>query len=426
MKLKIFGEMKRFKLILFLAILFLNINFAFADANFQLSSFSCSPSSTIVNSLFSCTAQIENTGTAGTLNVVYLYSDANYWLENSVYTQAYGQSIATGEIISLTFTGLKAIKAGNSNGFSKIVLDNAERTDYVSTTKVKVIDVVVTVNNSVTSSAMSGSFISTATVTAGGNIDVILTFTVDSGGCSIGNEPSQKTITGMQNGNAQSRTWTVTQGTSGDCKFTISAAATGSGIKVDTTPSTITCTNCPVSSGSSSSSGGGGGGEGGASGKTYTLGELSGSQEKEIAKNDKIKFNISNLEHKLTLKNLTETTAVFTIESAKQTFSLIVRNEINVDVDGDGKSEISVFLKSINILTKKAKFILTRISGGTPSISGEAVQSAEEESAGESAGTEEKKGLETLKGTNWIFVLIGAIIIIAIIIGIVYFVRKRK
>ena len=110
------------------------------------------------------------------------------------------------------------------------MLDSVTDT-YVADNNVKenVINVLVTVSNSASSAAMSGTWTSSAEVTSGGNTDVVLTFTSVSGGCTITNQDSSKTISGMQDGNKQSRTWTVTQGTSGNCVFTITAAATGSG-----------------------------------------------------------------------------------------------------------------------------------------------------------------------------------------------------
>ena len=201
-----------------------------AAANFAVNSFSCTPTEAVINDIFSCTAQIINNGdSSGTLNTVTLYPDSNNWLENSNYAQASGASVDPGQTTEVTFTGLKATKSGN-NGFLKITLDSVTDT-YVADNniKVNVINVIVIVTNSASSAAMNANFDSTAEVTAGGNIDVTLTFVVDSGGCSIGNQGSSKTISGMQDGNKQSRTWTVTQGTSGNCRFTISAAATGDG-----------------------------------------------------------------------------------------------------------------------------------------------------------------------------------------------------
>lgn len=165
----------------------------------------------------------------------------------------------------------------------------------------------------------------------------------------------------MQDGNKQSRTWTITQGTSGSCKYTISAAATGDGevaSKTDSTSSTITCTDCPTSSGSSSGGGsGGGGGGGGAS--TITSEELTKSIMQEAGIGESIKFKFGGTEHKISITNLTETTATVDVESEKQTLIFIVGEEKQIDFERDGKNEISLRLKSINIITKKASFVVT-------------------------------------------------------------------
>src|SRR3989344_4801784 len=269
----------------FLIALALHAGFVMAAANFQVTSFSCSPSETVINSLFSCTSTIQNTGdAAGTLSTATLYSDSSNWLEDSNYPQSYGQSVNPGNNIQVTFSGLRATKSG-SNGFSKIMLDSVTDTYVADNNKeVNVINVAVTVSNSASSTAMGETITTTAEVTAGGNIDISLSFTSNSGGCSIGSQTNPKSISGMTDGSKQSRTWTITQGTTGNCEFTISATATGSGgvaSKIDSTTSTITCTDCPVASSSSSSSSGSGGGGGGGGGvgstgavKTYIVGEL--------------------------------------------------------------------------------------------------------------------------------------------------------
>jgi hypothetical protein len=415
------------KLIIFLLVFAFNVSFVLAEANFQVSSFSCSPSEVVQGNIFSCAAQIQNTGTAGTLNSANLYPDANDWLESSVYTQAYGLSIGAGESISLTFTGLKATKSGNNNGFSKIVLDLAERTDFVSTTKVNVINVAVSVGNSVSSAVKGASVVSTVTVVAGGNINVILTFTSNSGGCSIGSQTNPYPSFGM-NGGSTSRTWTITQGTSGNCQYTVTAAATGAGgvaSKTDSTSSTITCTDC-TAAGGDSSSGSGAGGAGGAGATTYQLGELIESQEKEIAKNERIKFNISGAEHKLTLTNVSNEAVVFTIESKKQTFTLNVGNEINVDLNEDNTAEISIRLKSINTITKKANLVFARISGGVPSISEEVKAEAEEKAKAEAGKEKEIFSLNWNSMKPWIYIIAGIIAVIILILLAVSIFRKRK
>src|SRR3989344_6107103 len=199
-------------------------------ASFEVTAFSCSPSEVVINSVFSCTATVKNSGLAsGSVTTATLYPDETNWLENSNYPQASGSSVGVGESISITFTGLKAVKSGN-NGFSKIMLDLVEDR-YVANEnkKVNVINVAVTVSNSASSAAMGGSVTSTAEITAGGNIDVSLTFVSDSGGCSIGSQTNPKAFNGLTDGAKQSWTWTITQGTSGSCRYTLSASATSSG-----------------------------------------------------------------------------------------------------------------------------------------------------------------------------------------------------
>lgn len=349
-------------------ILLASINFVSADADFAVTSFSCSPSESVTNNVFSCTADIKNNGdAAGAVNTATLYPDSNNWLEESNYPQASGTSVSAGQSTQVTFTGLRAIKSGN-NGFSKIMLDSVTDT-YVADNnkKVNIINVAVTISNSVSSAAMGGSFTTTAEVTAGGNIDVTLTFTVNSGGCSIGNQDSEKTISDMQDGNKQSRTWTVTQGTSGNCKFTISAAATGSGgvaSKTDSTSSTITCTDCPADSGGNSPGGGtsgGAGGDGGSSATGDKAYEFIKTKTIELSQNDWFDFKINSRDHKLILLNITDVYVIITLESEKQTFTLNVGDEIRVSLN-DNEPDISVKLKSINVITKKATLIITRLS----------------------------------------------------------------
>ena len=121
----------------FLLAFALQLSIATAAASFAVTSFSCSPSEAVVNSLFSCSATIQNTGdAAGTLSTATLYSDSENWLENSNYQQAYGQSVDPGNSISTTFSGLRATKSG-SNGFSKIMLDSVQDT-YVADNNKKI------------------------------------------------------------------------------------------------------------------------------------------------------------------------------------------------------------------------------------------------------------------------------------------------
>ena len=411
---------------IFLALAF-SLSSATAVASFQVMSFSCSPSESVINNIFSCTANVQNTGdAAGTLSTATLYSDGTDWLEDSNYAQSYGSSVNPGETVSVTFTGLKGIKTGN-NGFTKIMLDSVTDT-YVADNnkKVNIINVVVTVSNSASSAAKSTAITATSEVTAGGNIDVSLTFTASSGGCSVGSQTNPKTISGMTDGSVQSRTWTITMGTTGNCVYTMSAAASGSGgvaSKIDSTSSTITCTDCPTGGSSSSSSSGGGGGSGGSGGaKIYILDELASSQEVELSNNDKVKFNVSGAEHTLTLKNHTETQAMITIESEAQSFTISVGEGVDVNLDGNEEADISVKVKSINIITGKVTLVLGPFGSVPFSPSGEGASDASSEKEKGSGKIGEIFSAKNKK----LFYLLIFFVLAAIISGILYFTFRIK
>ena len=417
------------KIFLLLALLLiLAMPTAMAEINFAVTSFSCTPSEVTINNVFSCTAQIKNTGTEiASVSIATLYPDSNNWLESSNYPQASGTSVDPGNSVEVTFTGLRATKSG-TNGFSKIML-NTKTDNYVATenVEVNVIDVIVTVANSASSAAMSATFDSTAEVTAGGNIDAVLTFTVDSGGCSIGSQDASKTISGMQNGNKQSRVWSVTMGSSGTCRYTISAATTGSGgiaSKIDSTSSSVACTNCPTSSSSSSSSSGGsgaGGGGGGVGTVVYTIGELGISQAVELGKGEAASFNINGENHSITLKNLTETQATILIKSEAQIHTLALGDEKSIDINSDSVTDFFVKLKSINIIKKKATFILRPLveklpeEAGAGAIGGAAVNQG---------GNEGGIGGIIKNKTTLIWAII--VLIIVVIVCIIYLIKRRK
>src|SRR3990167_6104724 len=263
---KIMGRIGLFLALAFMAL----IPGVSAVASFAVNTFSCTPEEVAINNDFSCTAQIINNGdAAGSVSVATLYSDSNDWLEESNYGQSSGTSVDPGQTTEVTFSGLRATKSGSDNGFSKITLDSVTDTDGVDGVAVNVIDVVLNVENSASSAVASATFDTTAEVTAGGNIDVSLIFSVSSGGCSIGNQDSTKTISGMTDSDRQSRSWSVTMGTTGNCVFSITASATGSSgtaTKSDSVSSSVTCSSGCSSASSSSSSSSGGGGSGGGGG----------------------------------------------------------------------------------------------------------------------------------------------------------------
>jgi len=418
-------------------ILLMTLNFVFlsfsaeAAASFSVNTFSCTPEEVSINNDFSCTAQIINDGDAsGSVSVATLYSDSNNWLENSNYAQSSGVSVDPGQTTEVTFSGLRATKSGSDNGFSKITLDSVTDTDGVDGVAVNVIDVVLNVENSASSAVASATFDTTAEVTAGGNIDVSLIFSVSSGGCSIGNQDSTKTISGMTDSDRQSRSWSVTMGTTGNCVFSITASATGSSgtaTKSDSVSSSVTCSSgcSSASSSSSSSSGGGGSGGGGIGTLVREVGEISSSVKQEIGKGEFVSFSFGGLAHSISIINISEVEIDMLVKSSEFRLKLGIGEEKNIDFEGDGRDEINIKLETINVFTKRATLIITPLY--KPVIgNGNAVDSSGENGA-------EKKDSDGINLPEffgkinylWVVGLLVGIIVIAIGIYLIKRYRKR-
>ena len=392
-----------------------------ASASFGVSNFACTPTESAINTPFSCTVTVRNSGdAAGTAGTVTIYPDGNNWLENSNYPKTVNANVNPGESTEVTITGMKGIKTGN-NGFSEVRIDNvADTSNTVTGLRVNIIDVSVSVENSATEKVMGGTFTSTADVTAGGNIDVTLTFTVNSGGCSIDNQDSQKTISGMQDGNRQSKSWTVTMGTTGDCKFTITASATGEGgvaTKSDSSDKTVTCTDCPEDTGSSGSGGGGSGASSSDSSGEYS-GELTETVKNELAIGQRVSFFFGGENHQVKFIGFTETGAEILVQSIPKSLKLNLWETKNVDFEDDGREDISVTLEAMNVITKKinvsiSPLYIPEINGGE-SGSG---SNEEKNTAGKGIGEIIKV---TKNNKTWIIIGAAALVILAI-----FFARKR-
>jgi len=431
-KKKLWVERKLLIVIMLFVLVFISVlPSVIAVADFDVNSFSCTPTEVVINDVFSCTAQIKNNGDiAGSVSVATLYPDSNNWLDDSNYPQSSGTSVSPGQTTEVIFTGLKATKSG-SNGFSKIMLDSVTDT-YVSDQNVRenVINVAVSVSNSVSSAAQGDSFDVTADVVAGGNIDVVLTFVVNSGGCSIGDQDDERTISNMQNGNSQSRTWSVTQGTSGDCSYTISASATGAGgiaSKTDSDSSSVTCSDCSSGDDPDSPGGPGGGGGGGGGGvvsaNIYTISDVNSAQSVDLAEEEAIQFILLDKRHTITLTEVTNTEATVNVDTTRLSYTLAVGDKISIDLDNDGMGDFSMKLKSINLVTDKANFVVVSLVGeSVPATVG--VDEKGELVGGETGGLG-----EVIKETSLNKILIGAIIffvILAIIGAYFAFIRGRN
>lgn len=400
---------------------------ASAAASFEVTTFSCTPSETAINDVFTCTARIQNTGdSSGSVGTATLYPDSGNWLESSTYSQA-GSTIGAGNTGDVTFSGLRATRAGN-NGFARITLDDVTDT-YVADNNVKqnVIDVSASASNEQSSAAMGEEFDVTTTVIAGGNIDIVLTFSVTAGGCSIGSQASSKTLSNLQNGNQQSHVWTVTQGTSAACQYSISAAATSDGgvaTKTDTTSSSVSCSNCPTSSSSSSSSSGssGAGSGGGAGGiLASTLGELASKSEHTVTlgSGERVDFLVDGEKHSVSAANISAVDAEITVRSSPQTAIIGFGGEKEFDVTDDGKNDLRIKLQGINSVTKKVTLIITPLY--TPKEkekSADASKNADrsENSGGSDSGNAAAKAAEIAKKVGK---GIGKVLVVLIILAVI-------
>src|SRR3989344_556408 len=416
-------------------ILLMTLNFVFlsfsaeAAASFSVNTFSCTPEEVSINNDFSCTAQIINDGDAsGSVSVATLYSDSNNWLENSNYAQSSGVSVDPGQTTEVTFSGLRATKSGSDNGFSKITLDSVTDTDGVDGVAVNVIDVVLNVENSASSAVASATFDTTAEVTAGGNIDVSLIFSVSSGGCSIGNQDSTKTISGMTDSDRQSRSWSVTMGTTGNCVFSITASATGSSgtaTKSDSVSSSVTCSSgcSSASSSSSSSSGGGGSGGGGIGTLVREVGEISSSVKQEIGKGEFVSFSFGGLAHSISIINISEVEIDMLVKSSEFRLKLGIGEEKNIDFEGDGRDEINIKLETINVFTKRATLIITPLY--KPVINAGGVDNG---IVNDEKNEEKGSGFDITKilSKSSIYWIVGLLVGIAVILIGIYLIRRYR
>jgi hypothetical protein len=171
-------------------------------------------------------------------------------------------------------------------------------------------------------------------------------------------------------------TTTATPGTQQCYINTTNDAATGhSGYMWLTIPHFSTTTNrvsgktaslAAASTSSSSSSGGGGGSS---TGTTYDGGALASPVTKELSAGDKITFTIDNRSHKLNLLGMTATTAVVQITAIKITLTknFKVGESQLIDVNEDGKNDIEVTLKTVNLTTSKATFEVKSLAVAAPS-----------------------------------------------------------
>lgn len=169
-------------------------------------------------------------------------------------------------------------------------------------------------------------------------------------------------------------------------------------------------------SGASGDSGGAGGGAQLEYTQTYVYDskELSeqGEIKKELSSKSRIKVQIDNTKHYVGVTNVAATSAEIEVSSTPQKATLSVGDEKKFDVTGDGYYDVYVKLESIE--SSKANITLKSIYEKIIS----------EEGGEEGIGEGEIATPPAATGKNWIWWIVGIIILIAI--GVGYGVKKKR
>ncbi len=426
-----------------------------ATVTLEVTGFSCSPNEVVVANQFTCTATVYNSGTeSGSLTEVVLYSDSSNWLEASSYSEIVNVDIGSGASAEVVFENLRAQKSG-TYGFSRINLGEVTDTYPAdNNVEVNVVDIVTIVTQSANSAAAStGTVDATGQVNVGGNLDLVMTLSIISGGCTIGSQPSYASFNDVTDGQSVSYTWTLTMGVR-NCNYKISSVATSnpSGIasKTDSTSKTITCTGttCVTTSDDDdtpppSSSSGGGGGGGTTSNKTkddtnitevlqyaaefevgeedvvIDLNDISSWEEEgkvdfsNVAEGTIYSFTFVNKELEesewlMVVKTINEEseTAVFFLKEGENVKADIVNlaEPVEFDLDDDGVVDL--------------KITLTKIGDGVIDFSVE---------KSESFRTQESELASKQKKIIWGIIIVTSVLVVVLVSLIVYFhVKKEK
>jgi hypothetical protein len=188
----------------------------------------------------------------------------------------------------------------------------------------------------------------------------------------------------------------------------------------------------------STSSGGGGGGT---STLTYVLTaeQLSSGFTKLMAKNERLKFAINNVNHYLTINSVSTDSATITVNSTSQTLTLNVGENKNFELTDDNYYDINVKLVRINsnkseIYIKAIKEEIKKSSEtktDTETITGNAVTTQQDRTTNQNEQRETNQETGSLaetssKGFGYIWIILLVLIIIIIVVIIILFIKKRR
>jgi len=174
-----------------------------------------------------------------------------------------------------------------------------------------------------------------------------------------------------------------------------------------------------LSCGSSGSSGGSSGGSGTTVySKTYNANteEFIAGYTKQLAKQERIKVSINNVDHQVGVKSLTESTATIEIASTSKEATLAVGDERKFDVNDDGTYDLYVKLNSIE--ANKADITIKSISEKVTDTTIAEEQQKQDDATGKAEKEEGEKDL------TWLWIVIG-IIVVLVLVGVGYKVKKR-
>ena len=144
-----------------------------------------------------------------------------------------------------------------------------------------------------------------------------------------------------------------------------------------------------------------------------------GQTLKELKKNYRITFNVSGMGHSVGITNITNTTITIEVASTPQTATLLVGETKKFDVNADGYYDLSVSVSSITYPSANLilKSINEKIITATPSNTTETTDT--------SATGDVSDGKTTPKSNKWLIPVI-VIIILAIIVALIFILRKKR
>jgi len=93
--------------------------------------------------------------------------------------------------------------------------------------------------------------------------------------------------------------------------------------------------------------------------QTHELGNIDIEEIIDVLKDEKTFFSVSGNEYYMILKESSPVQAVFEVSGVSQPVTITVAETKSIDLTGDGNNDISVKIRSINIISNKVKLSIT-------------------------------------------------------------------